>query len=153
MPPRRRVSDLDNHLGYWLRMVSNAVSHAFAARLAKDGVTVAEWVFLRKLYDVETRAPTRLAGDLGMTKGAISKLADRLIGKGLVERTADPDDGRAHTLGLTRSGRDKVPRLAALADETDAAFFGDLEPSDRAALDRILRTLVERRGLNDVPTE
>ena len=45
-------SSLDRHLGYWLRAVSNAVSRGFAARVEAEGVSVAEWVFLRLLHDL-----------------------------------------------------------------------------------------------------
>ena len=146
------VSDLEAHLGYWLRMVSNAVSQSFARRVEAEGVTVAEWVFLRMLWDIDPVAPSLLAGRMGMTKGAISKLADRLIGKALVERRSDPVDGRAQILSLTAAGRALVPRLAALADVNDAAFFGTLSPEDRNDLDRLLRKIVRDRKLTDVPT-
>ena len=146
------VSDLEAHLGYWLRMVSNAVSQSFARRVEAEGVTVAEWVFLRMLWDIDPVAPSLLAGRMGMTKGAISKLADRLIGKALVERRADPVDGRAQILSLTEAGRALVPRLAALADVNDAAFFGTLSPEDRNDLERLLRKIVSDRKLTDVPT-
>jgi len=147
------VSDLGSHLGYWLRAVSNAVSHGFARSLEGEGVTVAEWVFLRSLYDVEALAPSRLAGAMGMTKGAISKLADRLVAKELVVRTERDDDGRAHTLSLTPAGRARVPVLAALADANDAAFFGVLSEVERAELRALLAAMVERRGLKNVPTD
>src|SRR5262245_6285990 len=104
MPPAPPVSALTDHLGYWLRLVSNAVSQNFARRLADREVTVAEWVVLRMLYEREPLAPSRLAAEMGMTRGAITKLAERLIAKGLVERTASPDDGRAQTLALTARG-------------------------------------------------
>ena len=146
------VSDLEAHLGYWLRMVSNAVSQSFARRVEAEGVTVAEWVFLRMLWDIDPVAPSLLAGRMGMTKGAISKLADRLNGKALVERRADPVDGRAQILSLTAAGRALVPRLAALADVNDAAFFGTLSPEDRNDLERLLRKIVSDRKLTDVPT-
>ena len=146
------VSDLETHLGYWLRMVSNAVSQSFARRVEAEGVTVAEWVFLRMLWDIDPVAPSLLAGRMGMTKGAISKLADRLIGKALVERRADPVDGRAQILSLTAAGRVLVPRLAALADVNDAAFFSTLSPEDRNDLERLLRKIVSDRKLTDVPT-
>ena len=146
------VSDLEAHLGYWLRMVSNAVSQSFARRVEAEGVTVAEWVFLRMLWEIDPVAPSLLAGRMGMTKGAISKLADRLIGKALVERRADPVDGRAQILSLTAAGRVLVPRLAALADVNDAAFFGTLSPENRNDLERLLRKIVSDRRLTDVPT-
>jgi len=144
---------LDAHLGYWLRMVSNAVSQSFARKLEGEGVTVAEWVLLRVLYDAGPIAPTDLARRIGMTKGAISKLADRLVNKALVARTASPDDGRGQTLALTDPGRALTPRLAALADQNDAAFFQTLTPDERAQLDRLLRKLAADHRLTAAPTD
>src|SRR5271154_2099072 len=90
---RMNLSPLGSHLGYWLRYVSNHVSHAFSLKLAARGVTVVEWVVVRELYDAES-APSALADRLGMTRGAISKLADRLIVKGLITRRARAGDRR-----------------------------------------------------------
>ncbi|MDE1996694.1 MAG: MarR family transcriptional regulator [Rhizobiaceae bacterium] len=134
-----------------MRLVSNHVSHAFARRLESAGVTVAEWVILRELYDVDALAPSRLAERMGMTRGAISKLADRLLAKALIERTADPEDGRAHTLALSVEGLRIVPDLARLADENDASFFGHLSTNERTQIEAILKGIVEKRGLTDIP--
>jgi DNA-binding MarR family transcriptional regulator len=153
MPSTRSASDLAAHLGYWLRYVSNHVSQAFARKVEAHGVTVAEWVLMRQLLDEEALAPSRLAERMGMTRGAVSKLADRLIAKSLLVRTADPQDGRAQTLSLTRAGRSMAPKLAALADINDAEFFDHLAPKDRAALLRTLRDIVERRHLKSLPID
>lgn len=134
-------------------MVSNAVSQSFARKVESEGVTVAEWVFLRALYDAGHVAPSQLAERMAMTKGAISKLADRLIEKSLVERHANPDDKRAHTLTLNRAGRRLVPRLAALADENDAEFFGGLTSDDRRRLMQLLRKIVRDSELTVVPVD
>jgi DNA-binding MarR family transcriptional regulator len=147
------VSPLASHLGYQLRIVSNAVSQTFARTVEEEGVTVAEWVLMRVLCDFESLAPTPLAEQMGMTKGAITKLASRLVEKGLVKREANPDDKRAQTLSLTSRGRSLVPRLGKIADENDAAFFGLLTASDRGTLRRVLRRIVELRRLKDVPTD
>ncbi len=149
----QRPSDLEAHLGYWLRTVSNAVSYSFAGKVGQAGVTVAEWVFLRVLYDTGRIAPSLLAERIGMTRGAISKLADRLIDKKLVQRRADPGDRRAHTLALTRSGRALVPKLAVLADRNDAAFFGVLTAGERDQLERLLRKIVSVHELRSMPTD
>lgn len=43
MPGRsEKISALDSRLGYWLRYVSNQVSHAFSPKVQARGVTVAE---------------------------------------------------------------------------------------------------------------
>jgi DNA-binding MarR family transcriptional regulator len=153
MPSTQPASDLTAHLGYWLRYVSNHVSQAFARKVEAHGVTVAEWVLMRQLLEEKALAPSHLAERMGMTRGAISKLADRLINKGMLVRAADPEDGRAQTLALTPAGRALVPRLAALADANDAEFFDHLSPADRVVLLRILRGIVEKRGLKFLPVD
>ncbi len=147
----RAVSELTAHLGYWLRLVSNHVSVAFARKLESRGVTVAEWVVLRELYGAGPVAPSEIAERLGLTRGAISKLADRLIAKSLLVRRASLADGRAQRLALTAQGWSIVPGLAALADENDAEFFAYLSARDRADLKRILHDLVVRHGLKIFP--
>ncbi len=144
-------SHLTSHLGYWLRYVSNHVSHAFARKLEGRDVTVAEWALLRELYGVDAIAPSRLAGQMGLTRGAVTKLADRLLAKRLIVRQANPDDARAQTLGLTPPGRALVPELAALADRNDAEFFDHLDAEDRRRLEDLLRDIVRRRGLTEIP--
>lgn len=153
MPSTADVPDLTAHLGYWLRYVSNHVSQTFARKVEAHGVTVAEWVLMRQLLDEDALAPSRLAERMGMTRGAITKLADRLIAKALLTRKADPTDGRAQSLALTAKGRRLVPELATLADANDAEFFDHLAPKDRAALLRILRGIVEKRSLKSVPVD
>lgn len=145
------VSNLTDHTGYLLRMVSNAVSQDFARKVAAEGVTVAEWCVMRALFEEKGTPPTVLAGRMGMTRGAISKLADRLVAKGLVARAEA--GGRGQTLSLSEEGRVKVPVLARLADENDAEYFGVLSSDERQNLDRILRSLVQGRGLTTTPVD
>lgn len=148
----RPISGLETHLGYWLRFVSNQVSHAFSRKVQARGVTVAEWVVLRELYDGDSM-PSALAERLGLTRGAISKLADRLAAKRLVTQQPHPADARALMLELTREGRELVPALAALADENDEEFFGCLDAQTRSAIESAMRGLVQRHGLRRAPTD
>ena len=147
------VSPMEAHLGYWLRFVSSHVSHAFRHKVEAQGVTVAEWVVLRALFDHAAAAPSELAAQLGLTRGAISKLADRLEAKSLATRTTDPRDRRWQSLALTEPGRALVPVLAALADANDAEFFAELDAKDRAAMTRVMQEIVRRKGLRTVPLE
>jgi DNA-binding MarR family transcriptional regulator len=147
------VSSLEAHLGYWLRRVSNHVSHGFSRKLAELDVTVAEWVVLRELFDDHSTVPSELADRLGMTRGAISKLADRLAAKGLAIRNASADDRRYQTLMLTVEGRVLVPMLAALADINDAEFFGHLEPKERTKLEQTMREIARFHGWQEIPVD
>lgn len=147
------LAKLTDHTGYWMRMVSNAVSKEFSRKVSGEDVTVAEWSFMRSLYDLEPTPPSVLAERMAMTKGAISKLAERLVAKGLVEKAESQVDRRAHNLSLTTEGRAKIPVLASLADQNDADFFGVLTKEEHETLDHILRTLAERRDLKATPVD
>ena len=152
--PRRNpphISGLEAHLGYWLRLVSNHVSHGFSRRVEAQGVTVAEWVVMRELYEQDAIAPSALAQRLGLTRGAVSKLVDRLVEKSLVHKAAGDQDRRYQSVGLTKQGRALVPKLARLADQNDEEFFGGLSARQRRTLRGVMQEIVHARGLKEVP--
>ena len=147
------VSHLRKHLGFWLRFVSNHVSHTFAGKLQASGVTVAEWVVLREMFDDEETSPGVIAERIGMTRGGVSKLVDRLVGKKLVTRAGRTDDRRFQSIALTAAGRRLVPRLAKLADQNDEQFFHPLSAREHAALLGLMKKLVQAHGLETLPVE
>lgn len=151
--PKSAVSRLEDHLGYWLRFVSNHVTHAFTQKVEARGVTVAEWVLLRELYQSENARPGDLSGALGLTRGTVSKLVERLLGKGLLTRTKRADDRRSQVIELTRKGRKLVPELAALADRNDEEFFGHLTTDQKSVLTECLQDMVRRHGWKDLPID
>lgn len=151
--PAVTVSDLKKHVGFWLRFVSNHVSHAFARKLQKSGVTVAEWVILREMFDDDEIVPSTVAKRIGMTRGGVSKLVDRLVGKGFITRRERSDDRRFQSIALTAAGRRLVPQLGALADQNDDDFFHPLSIRERAALIATMEKLVQAHGLQTLPTE
>lgn len=152
MPKRKSTSELTDHLGYWLRFVSNHVSHAFKLKVEAKGVTVAEWVILRELLTLGPSNPSELADSVGMTRGAISKLVERLCQKDLIKRTLLTDDRRYQQIKLTPAGKSIVPTLAKLADENDKDFFGHLSASQRTEITTILQAIVRKAGWKEVPT-
>jgi DNA-binding MarR family transcriptional regulator len=148
-----QISHLKSHIGFWMRLVSNHVSHSFARKLLASGVTVAEWVVLREMYGVDPVIPSVLAEQIGMTRGAISKLIDRLLEKQMVTREECGDDRRFQSVALTAKGRRLIPKLAALADENDEEFFSALSAAERKELVRMLQKLAKANDLRRLPTE
>jgi DNA-binding MarR family transcriptional regulator len=152
-PSNPGVSDLKKHVGFWIRFVSNHVSHAFARKLLASGVTVAEWVVMREMFDDEETSPGILAERIGMTRGGVSKLVDRLVSKKLISRRERSDDRRFQSIALTAVGRRMIPQLAALADQNDEEFFHPLSAGERAVLIATMKKLVRAHGLQTLPTE
>jgi len=145
------ASSLDSHLGYWLRLVSNHVTFRFTRKVEAQGVTVAEWVVLRQLLGQQEITPSQLADQLGMTRGAVSKLIERLCQKNLVERQSLTEDRRYQHLGLTSAGQALVPVLARLADENEAECFGHLSAGQQQALRTALQELARQHGWKETP--
>lgn len=147
-----KASELESHLGFWLRFVSNQVSSRFENLLAEHDISVTEWVAMRSLYGRIETTHAELIRALGMTKGAASKVISKLEAKGLAERQLSKDSQREQVLGLTESGYTLVPKLAAIADENDAHFFGHLTNSQRQSLATLMKDLVIHHQLKQVPT-
>ncbi len=147
------TSALEDHAGYWLRYVSNHVSQAFARKVEANGVTVAEWVLLREMLDAGAAHPSHLAEKIGLTRGAVSKLIERLCRKSLAVRSSADGDRRYQSVKLTTAGKKLVPVLARLADKNDREFFGHLQPSERARLIGCLQDIVRRHGWRNMPVD
>ena len=152
-PDAYPVPGLETHLGYWLRRVSNAVSGAFARALHEKRTSVAEWALMRELHERGSAAPAELAGELGFTRGAVSKIVDKLESKDWVRTQSKEDDSRFRVLSLTRAGRRNLPVLAKAADANDAFFFDCLDPAEKRVLRILLIKVAAHHDIRDVPTE
>lgn len=148
-------SRLDAHVGYWLRRVSNQFSLSLTRALEDKGVSLVEWLALRELYDGDL-TPSALAERLGMTRGAVSKLAGKLANSLMIAEQATAAGGlgrRTQILSLTDGGRAVVRVFAGFLDDADEEFFGHLEPETRALVLAIMRDIVHRRGLRTAPMD
>jgi len=141
-----KPSALPDHIGYWLRKLSNAVSSAFADRLAAHDVSVPQWVVLRVLFDRDSLPLKDIVARVEVDQGSLSRMVDRLIDRGWVQRIADPADRRAVAISLTKAGRSLVPKLSAEADRNEEAFFSGLPVAER---ERFLRTIRKLLVLNE----
>jgi len=102
----------------------------YVAQAREDGVTPTQsgLLFVMGKRDGALMGEAGSALDLGMP--GISGLAERMVGAGLIEKRADPDDGRAWRLWLTAAGRKALARSKAGAAELNARLmegFSDAE--------------------------
>jgi DNA-binding MarR family transcriptional regulator len=146
MKKSKTPSGLEDHLGYWLRCLSNLVSRGFAERLERHDVSVPQWVVLRCLFDRENVSLNELAATVDVDNGALSRMVERLFQKRLVIRETDPANRRTVQLRLTNAGKALVPVLAREADQNDEMFFGAVDSEERHRLLTTVRTLLTRHG-------
>jgi len=145
-----RISAIESQVAYWVHYVGYRVAHEFRLRARQYGVTAAEWVVLRVLFDEDFK-PTHLALRLGQTRGTISRLGARLEAKGLLHRDKSLSDRRSQLLTLTGLGRTLVPMLAAVADETNARNFGGAPDAMLEPIEHVMKWIVRRDRCRFVP--
>lgn len=79
--------------------------------------------------------------ELGVASNSVSTLVKQLSVAGLVERTADPLDGRAACLRLTPLAEEWVTRLGNAREQAVDRALASLDDADRAAIDGALPAL------------
>lgn len=84
----------------------------------------------------------RLAAELGLSAGTVSLRVDRLVRKGLVERGADPEDGRGAIIALTAPGRELFEACAPDHLANAEELLAGLSVSERDSLGRLLGKLL-----------
>ncbi len=97
----RKTDTFQFYIGGLLRLVSNEVSQSFTRKMAEKGVSAGEWMVLRTLYETDLTTPRDVADYTGLTRGAISKLVQKLTEKKLVTRAETQNDRRYQEIYLT----------------------------------------------------
>lgn len=104
---------------------------------------------LRRAGAPYSRTPGELRDSLMVTSGAVTKLVDRLVGKGLATREVSATDARGRTVALTRAGRELIDDLIAVHLDNERRLLADLSPSEQSGLADLLATLT--RSLEPMP--
>lgn len=98
-----------------------------------------------------TVRPGALARIEGIAAPGMTRLIGDLQGRGLVARSADPDDGRSHLIRLTAAGIEAVAEARTARALGMAAILEDLSADDDAALEHFV-TILERALLRSTPS-
>lgn len=117
---------------------------ALIASLSKGEVDPAIYSCLYRLAIDGPMRSGALAEALYSDPSTVSRQVAHLVERGLVERRADPGDGRAIVLAVTENGRRMADTVRARRTENIGRVIGDWPESDRAEFVRLLG-----RFLND----
>ena len=101
---------------------------------------------LRVLFTLGRTGPVpvgQIATILGISQPSATETLDKLVAKGLVERTADSNDRRIVLVGLTETGREMIDRPWETRRAVLAIALRDASPDERAAIERGLILLVD----------
>src|SRR5206468_9973810 len=87
------VRDLEREVGVLIRRIKRVIGER--AQAVHPELQPSSYLMLSWLADNGPVRPSVMVDDFHIDKGAISRQLQHLVDLGLVDRTADPDDGRA----------------------------------------------------------
>ena len=143
----RERPDLDFSPLQVLSRVGRLSRHLERARRAAFAVSDLEsWEFdvlsaLRRAGSPYQLSPKSLLQQTLVSSGTMTNRIDRLVDRGLVERRADPGDGRGILVVMTGLGRERVDGAIAQLVAAEAELLDALSLGDQERLAVLLRKL------------
>lgn len=117
--------DRSNSLGYVINHLARLMEHALRDRIAGHGVVPGQFAQLLALYEEEGISQLQLCEKVRIDQSTMAHTLKRMERDGLIERTADPQDGRRALIYLTdRSRRLRNALIDAAREVNDIATAG-----------------------------
>ncbi len=112
---------LEDQVGFLLRKAGQRHTAIFMAHMVED-LTATQWAALAKTAELGTVSQNQLGRETAMDAATIKGVVDRLIRRGLLAVSADPDDSRRNLVSVTGRGREVavtgIPAALRITDET-----------------------------------
>ena len=130
---------LDDYLPYRLSVASNEVSRLIS-RAYEDrfGLSIPQWRLICVLAEDGASTPQAIVARTATDKVIISRAAQALTARHLVQRKPNANDGRSHHLELTDTGRELHAEVAPLALRYERDVIAGLNDEDVMGLKRLL---------------
>lgn len=134
-------------LTHLLEQAQRRVSRELDRSLAEVGASGEQWRVLERLVDEAGRPIGELAALLNMNPPTMTKLIDRMVASGLVQRIADAQDNRRVLVFITDAGLQLAEKLSLRANTFHENLFARLNKSETAKLRLWLTNLADaKRG-------
>ena len=133
------VQDEAASFGILLRQVRDLSRAALEAELAAAGhdLNFSQYITLKKLA-MGCVSPCELARAADLNPGAMTRVLDQLESKGLLRRTADPDDRRALRIELDAKAEALMPDIRRCGQRVLARAQHGMSAAEQAEFQRLL---------------
>ncbi len=152
--PMRRIAEakprfLDSYVPYLMAQASYLISAQFHRHLAAKGIRTSVWRLLATLAQTNGLTVGELADEMLLQQPTVTKIVDRLVIEGLVERASSPDDRRKVIVDLTARGSALIAALQTEATQHQSAVLAAYSKVEIETLFRVLRTVIDRNGARE----
>ena len=135
--------DISQYLSYLLASAHRHMRVGISNSIGDDEFTEEHWRILHVLSDETGRSMGQLA-ELALLNGpALTKNIDKLVSRGLVERSVDTEDSRRVLVFISNVGLDAVVRLKKRVDAHHESIEDALGPRRTLQLKRLLEKLIK----------
>ena len=140
---------VDNAIGFWIHRVYQASRNEMYRVFRANGedITPEQWALLIRLWERDGRTQSELSEATFRDAPTMSRIVDGMEARGLLERRADPADGRARRIHLTRDGRALKKKLVPLVEDIVGRMVEGVEEralvTTRTSLRRMFENLAE----------
>jgi len=136
---------LHNAIAFWVERVYAHGRQALYALFADRGVemTPERWAVLVRLWERDGVTQRELAAAVLKDEPTTSRILDRLIKHGWVDRRPDAEDGRTRRIHLTAKGRRLEHELVPHARKLVARLERGIPEDDLAITRRTLQRMAE----------
>jgi MarR family transcriptional regulator, lower aerobic nicotinate degradation pathway regulator len=131
---------VDRQIGFYLRQANQRHVALFGERM-EDRLTTTQWAALTKLKDIGPTSQNQLGRDTAMDVATIKGVVDRLVARGYVRSTPDPNDGRRLLLSVTADGADAIQRNLENALAVTDATLAPLTSGEQMMLIELLKKI------------
>ena len=128
---------------WMMRIISTVVRAEVDRRMEPLGLTQAQWIPVLRLGSGEAQTAADLARSTLQTPGAMTRLVDRLVDKGIIERERSSDDRRVVHLRLTDEGMQAATQVPDIVKSVNRAALSPLSPEELAQFQSYLRRIYE----------
>ena len=140
------VAGDDLALSYVIGRLERVVRRALNDRLRDHDLTVPAFTTLSVLRRRPGLSNAQLARRALVTPQSMNELIQRLLERGLIERSVDPHHNRVLRTRLTGTGSELIARCEADALELEERMLAGVPAGDRERLLELLRTCVRNLG-------
>ncbi len=138
------IGELDNYIGFHLRLAQNASFNAFKRQVGQGDLRPGRYAVLAIIHDNPGITPLALSRASGRDKSTITPVLRDLERANAIIRRPNATDKRSAVLVITPEGEEMFERLAACAAAHDRrldAIVGDKKHELIALLRRIAASL------------
>ena len=128
---------------YLMNQVVLSMRRTIEQRMAVHGLTAAQWYPLWRLKLGHDGTARDLARDTDIDAGAMTRLIDRLVHKGLVERSRSATDRRALVLRLTPAGEAVAAEVPRVLAQVNNDYLRGLDTDEWQRLQGLLRRMLD----------